>query len=78
MKIPDRLLEEMDFAYKLLGDSADWVSFKKVMLRSLPSNLRKNFSTRDSKTKDQHLNLFERKLIDIYKNRTSIELRLED
>ena len=76
--IPDRVLKEMAFAHKVLGDSTCWVSFKKIMLRSLPSTMRRNFSPRDPKSKLHDLNLFERKLIDIYKDRTSIELKLED
>ena len=75
--IPDRILKEMAFAHKVLGGSTCWVSFKKIMLRSLPSTMRRNFSTRDPKSKLHDLNLFERKLIDIYKDRTSIELMLE-
>lgn len=77
MDIPDRILKEMAIAHKVLGNSECWVSFKKVMLRSLPSAMRKNFSTRNPKSKLHDLNLFERKLINIYKDRTSIELKLE-
>ena len=77
MKISNRLLLEMDFAHSALGTSTSWLLFKKLMLCSLPSGLRKSFSTRDPKTKVHHLNMFERNLIDIYKDRTSIELTLE-
>ena len=56
----------MKVAFMILENNSDWMDFKKTMLRSLPSKMRKNFSTRDPKTKKQTLNNFERQLIDIY------------
>jgi len=78
MKIPERILEEIDMCIFMLGDSRDWLSLKKILLRSIPSELRASFSTRDPKTKLQTLNEFELKLIDIYKRRTGIHLVLGD
>lgn len=67
----------MKVAFLMLEESHDWMDFKKVMLRSLPSKMRKKFSTRDPKTKKQTLNNFERQMIDIYFCETGIRLRLE-
>ena len=78
MKIPERILEEIDMCIFMLEDSRDWLSLKKIILRTIPSELRAHFSTRDPKTKLQTLNEFELKLIDIYKKRTGIHLVLED
>ena len=68
----------MKVAFMILEENHDWMDFKKIMLKSLPSKMRKNFSTRDPKTKKQSLNSFEREMIDIYYRETGIELRLED
>jgi len=46
------------------------------MLLGIPSNLRKNFSTRDSKTKEQWLNDFEEELINYYEQLTGVRLML--
>ena len=70
--------EYMEVASKILKDNNDWMSFKKVMLQSVPSNMRKRFSTRHPKTKKQTLNEFEEKIIDIYFSRTGIKLILEE
>lgn len=65
------------YASRVLGNSKDWMDFKKLMLISLPSNKRKNFSTRDPKTKKQSLNEFEKQMIDIYFQETGVLLELE-
>lgn len=62
----------------ILEENHNWMDFKKIMLKSLPSKMRKSFSTRDPKTKKQSLNSFEREMIDIYYRETGIELTLED
>ena len=67
----------MEVAFLMLQDNHDWMDFKKVMLRSLPPKMRKNFSTRHPKTKKQTLNNFERQMIDIYFGKTGIKLKLE-
>ena len=51
-----------------------WMDLKKMLLISLPSSARKKFSIRDPKTKRQHLNDFERWLIDSYSTRTGLAL----
>ena len=65
------------YASRILGESSNWMDFKKLMLVSLPSSKRKNFSTRDSKTKKQSLNEFEKEMIDIYFQETGVLLELE-
>ena len=57
-----------------LDNTDDWVTIKKIMLRSLHPDLRKSFSTRDPKTKEQSLNEFEKQLIIKYKEITGITL----
>jgi hypothetical protein len=64
-------------AARILGSDDGWMDFKKIMLRSLPSSMRKKFSTRDPKTKKQSLNEFEVKMIDIYLKKTGVLLKLE-
>ncbi len=75
--IPDRVIEELNLIAKFAGSEDDWMVIKKLLLRSLPPSMRKNFSTRHPKTKLQSLNEFERDLIDIYKGCTGIELRIK-
>ena len=78
MRLPERFLAEIEIAHKILGESTSWIRFKKILLTSLPSIMRKSFSTRDPKTKIQRLNQFECNLIDIYKDKTGVRLKLED
>ena len=54
----------------------DWVSMKKYLLRSIPSRMRSNFSTRDPKTKKQNMNEFEYDLVERYQAMTGKILRL--
>ena len=68
----------IDIAVQVLGEQDAWMDFKKIMLRSLPSRLRKNFSTRHPITKKQTLNSFEKMLIDNYYNKTGVRLTLGD
>ena len=68
-------LEETSLISKAaLNNTDDWVTIKKIMLRSLHPDLRKSFSTRDPKTKEQWLNEFEKQLIIKYKEITGIAL----
>jgi hypothetical protein len=67
----------MKAAFMVLETNRDWMDFKKTMLRSLPSKMRKKFSTRDPKTKKQTLNNFEQQMIDTYFCETGVMLRLD-
>lgn len=75
--IPDRILTEMTELSEYLGDCDDWMTVKKLLLLSIPSDLRRLFSTRDEKTKKQSLNDFEKALIDEYQGMTGICLELK-
>lgn len=74
MIIPDRIIEQINFVASYVDDCDDWVTVKKEVMRGIPSTLRKNFSTRDPKTKEQWLNDFEKELISYYKKATGINL----
>jgi hypothetical protein len=66
----------LNIAARVLDRDNDWMDFKKIMLRTLPSSMRKNFSTRDPKTKKQSLNEFEVRMIDTYFKKTGVLLKL--
>jgi len=70
------ILDKVGFVSEYVDDCDDWVSVKKQVLLNLPPRLRKNFSTRDSITKEQWLNTFERELIIYYRDLTGISLIL--
>jgi hypothetical protein len=53
-----------------------WLDLKKVVLISIPSKDRAQFSTRDPKTKEQSLNKFEHDIVENYEKRTGIRLRI--
>ena len=74
--IPERIVEQIDFVASYATDCDDWVTIKKQIMRGIPSQLRKNFSTRDPKTKEQWLNDFEKELITYYKEMTGVKLIL--
>jgi hypothetical protein len=57
---------------------SEWMELKKLLLVSIPSTARKNFSTRDPKTKRQQLNDFEHWLIDNYFRALGTKLGFED
>ena len=76
MTIPDRILEQVEFVATYAAECDDWVTVKKEVMRGIPSSLRRNFSTRDPKTKEQSLNDFERDLIKYWKRKTGIDLKL--
>ena len=72
----ERIFEAVDLVASYVGDCDDWVSVKKQVLLNLPARLRRCFSTRDPKTKEQSLNQFERDLIIYYKDNFGTELVL--
>ena len=72
-----KYIDYLNTTARILGSDDGGMDFKKIMLRSLPSSMRKKFSTRDPKTKKQSLNEFEVKMIDIYLKKTGILLKLE-
>ena len=74
--IPDRIIEQIDFVASYAGSCDDWVTIKKQIMRGIPSQLRKNFSTRDPITKEQRLNQFEQRVINYYRDLTGTSLVL--
>ncbi|HAI41779.1 MAG TPA: hypothetical protein DCM40_28525 [Maribacter sp.] len=72
----DRIFEEVRFVSSYTGSCDDWVTVKKEVMKGLPPRLRKNFSTRDPKTKEQSLNNFEKSIINYYKQISGIDLIL--
>ena len=78
MDIPEKILEELVFLADLGHAGDNWMPVKKHLLKSIPSSMRKKFSTRDPKTKKQSLNNFETTVIDRYETMTGIRLRLHN
>lgn len=79
MRVEDfdpKLKEAIDFVIDYAGDASDWVSVKKEILKTLPWQLRTNFSTRDRKTYVQSMNDFEKMVAAYWKEKTGVELKL--
>ena len=76
MKDIKKIKESFEFVSTYAGDCDDWVTIKKQVLLNLSPALRKKFSTRDPKTKEQWLNNFEKDMISYYKSITGIDLIL--
>jgi len=57
---------------------SEWMDLKKMLLVTIPSPARKNFSKRDPKTKRQRLNDFECWLMDNYHQQVGIKLRFKE
>lgn len=72
----DIIFDTIEEVFAIVGDCDDWVTVKKQLLLTLPPELRKAFSTRDPKTKEQSLNDFEKDLIVYYSQTFGIELVL--
>lgn len=68
------LLEEIGEFYK----GNDWLLIKKYLLRYLKPVIRKNFSTRDSKTKKHIINSYEEKIINLYYKTFNVKLVLDE
>ena len=68
------LLEEIGEIY----DGHDWLIVKKYVLRHIHPQIRKNFSTRDSKTKKHIINSYEEKIINIYYEKFNVKLVLDE
>jgi hypothetical protein len=56
----EKILEALHEVYSYAGHIDDWIVIKKEMLKCLPVEERKAFSTRDPITKRQRTNEFER------------------
>lgn len=80
MRIEDfdpKIKEAVEFVISYIETSCDdWVTIKKEIMKSLPWQLRTNFSTRDRKTYEQRMNDFEKMIAEYWKQRTGVELKL--
>ena len=68
------LIEEIGPYY----EGHDWLIIKKYLLRYLNPSIRKNFSTRDAKSKKHIINEYENKIIDLYYELYSVKLVLDE
>lgn len=64
--------DAISFVSSYVGNTNDWVVIKKELLKSLPSQDRMYFSTRDPKTKKQSMNSFEEIIAEKWYNKTGI------
>ena len=76
LEIPNQIIDQIKFVASYVGECDDWVTVKNQVMLGIPSPMRKNFSTRNSKTKEQSLNDFERELITYYRKITGVTLVL--
>lgn len=74
MAIPNDILEAIDVTRQYFGTEDNWVTFKKEVMKQIRSSSRKNFSTRDPKTKKQSLNDFEKEVIEHWFKLTGVKL----
>ena len=75
-QVPKIILASIEEVHSYASHIDEWIIIKKELLKSLPSNYRSMFSTRDSKTKKVSLNEFERQLVDIYYVRFDKQLKV--
>jgi len=75
-EIPKEIADQLKIVAAYAVNCDDWVTIKKEVMRAIPPTLRKNFSTRHPKTKEQWLNPFEVRLIEIYQDMTGTQLVL--
>lgn len=66
------LLEDLNEYYS----DNNWLIVKKFLLKFLHPDIRKNFTTRNQKTKKHTLNNFEKEIIEYYYDRFDIRLEL--
>lgn len=73
----ERIAKELDIIYQCVsGSKYNWIDVKKILIRSLPQNLRKGFSKRDPKTKIPKINKFELTIIKYWNKKYEEELPL--
>ena len=72
-----KIEEAIKFVHAYAPEINEWKILKKELLRSLPSNHRKLFSTKDKFTRKMNFNEFEKTVFDYWTKLTGIELYLE-
>lgn len=63
--------EALGEVHNIIGDENDWIVIKKQMLRSLPPQVRKFFSTRHPVTKEQSMNDFDLQIAMLWSKMTN-------
>jgi hypothetical protein len=75
--IDDEKIEEaLQFVSSYAASATDWRVVKKELLRALPAEKRKLFSTRDPRTKAANFNEFEQRVALRWKEITGAEIYL--
>lgn len=72
-----KMHEAILFVHSYAFQVSDWKVLKKELLKVLPPDKRKLFSTRDQKTKKQFLNSLEKEIIEEWKKITGKSLYLD-
>ena len=75
-KIPRKIQDQLNEISSYAGDCDDWVTIKKEVMKSIPSSLRKLFSTRDPITKEQNPNEFDILVMEYYYSITGKSLKV--
>lgn len=76
--IPDHLREKIDLAIDFIdGTTDDWFKIKPVLVNLFPLSDRTRFSRRHYSTKKQILNLFDKAVINYWKEATGVELWID-
>jgi len=74
--IPQKIIEQLREISQYAGDCDDWMTIKKEVMKSIPSDLRSLFSRRDPITKEQIPNNFDKNIIEYYYSLTGITLKI--
>lgn len=64
--------------HNIIGNESDWIIIKKQMLRTLPPQVRKFFSTRDPVTKQQSMNEFDVQIAKLWSSMTKKPVVFKD
>jgi GGDEF domain-containing protein len=76
MVMEKRVEEALEFVHSYAPEIKEWKTLKKELLKVLPSDCRKQFSTRDSKTKVLNFNSFEENIATGWKKLSGSDLYL--
>jgi len=78
LKVSDRIIEALDEVFSYAKNIDDWIVIKKELLKCLPSEERKSFSTRDPITKKQQTNQFEFHVASLWEERSGRPVIFKD
>lgn len=71
-----KIEEAINFVHSYAPDIKEWKILKKELLKFLPVNQRKLFSTRDKKTKEMNFNDLEKSIVERWKIITGMNVYL--